>query len=83
VHWSRAARTDKGVSAVGNVVSLKMLIGAPDLLQRINAALPPQARAPRRQPGFRLEPARMRPALHPPASSAHACLQWGARRGQD
>ncbi len=50
VHWSRAARTDKGVSAVGNVVSLKMLIGAPDLLQRINAALPPQARTPRCQP---------------------------------
>jgi len=26
VHWSRAARTDKGVHALGNVVSLKVLI---------------------------------------------------------
>jgi tRNA pseudouridine38-40 synthase len=38
----RAARTDKGVSAVGNVCSLKMMLPEPDLLQKINAALPPQ-----------------------------------------
>ncbi|KAK9826791.1 hypothetical protein WJX81_001378 [Elliptochloris bilobata] len=45
VHWSRAARTDKGVSAVGNVVSLKMVVdNRPGLLKRINAALPPQVR---------------------------------------
>lgn len=46
VGWNRAARTDKGVSAAGNVVSLKMVIGFPDIIARINAELPPQARAP-------------------------------------
>ncbi len=45
VHWNRAARTDKGVSAAGNVVSLKMMIGFPDIVERINAALPPQVLA--------------------------------------
>ncbi len=45
VHWNRAARTDKGVSAAGNVVSLKMMIGYPDIVERINAHLPEQARA--------------------------------------
>ena len=40
--WMRAARTDKGVSAVGNVVSLKLMIDFPHLLERINNALPSQ-----------------------------------------
>ena len=40
----RAARTDKGVSAVGQVVSLKMQIGQPDIVERINAHLPDQIR---------------------------------------
>ncbi|CAL8468878.1 g8419 [Coccomyxa elongata] len=44
VHWNRAARTDKGVSAAGNVVSLKMMIGYPDIVERINAHLPEQIR---------------------------------------
>jgi tRNA pseudouridine(38-40) synthase len=43
VQWNRAARTDKGVSAAGNVVSLKMMIGYPDIAARINAELPPKA----------------------------------------
>ena len=42
VQWNRAARTDKGVSAAGNVVSLKMMIGYPDIVERINSQLPPQ-----------------------------------------
>jgi len=42
VGWQRAARTDKGVSAVGNVVSLKLMIDYPDVVERINAALPEQ-----------------------------------------
>ena len=46
VHWNRAARTDKGVSAAGNVVSLKMMIGYPDVVERINAALPLQVPRP-------------------------------------
>ncbi|KAK9865118.1 hypothetical protein WJX84_001931 [Apatococcus fuscideae] len=44
IHWARAARTDKGVSAVGNVVSLAMMVEIPDLVARINAHLPPQIR---------------------------------------
>lgn len=39
----RSARTDKGVSAVGQVVSLKMLL-VPDILNQINANLPPAIR---------------------------------------
>ena len=45
VQWNRAARTDKGVSAAGNVVSLKMMIGHEDIVARINAELPPQVNA--------------------------------------
>ncbi|KAI8365924.1 pseudouridine synthase [Radiomyces spectabilis] len=46
VQWMRAARTDKGVHAAGNVVSLKM--GIPedesDVVPRINSFLPEQIR---------------------------------------
>ena len=46
MHWARAARTDKGVSAVGNVVSLQLVLDKrPNLLQHVNDALPPQVRA--------------------------------------
>ena len=31
VQWTRAARTDKGVSAVGQVVALKMVLNRPGL----------------------------------------------------
>ena len=44
VHWQRAARTDKGVSAVGQVVSLKMLTEPDGVVDRINSHLPPQLR---------------------------------------
>lgn len=37
---NRAARTDKGVHAACNVLSLKLIIDQPNLLERINAALP-------------------------------------------
>lgn len=40
VKWMRSARTDKGVSAVGQVVSLKMLL-VPGVVRGINSALPP------------------------------------------
>ena len=39
VKWMRCARTDKGVSAVGQVVSLKLIL-LPDIVQKINAQLP-------------------------------------------
>lgn len=39
----RACRTDKGVSASGNVVSLKAQM-VPDMVTRMNQALPPQIR---------------------------------------
>lgn len=45
-HWMRAARTDKGVSAVGQVVSLRMVVEPEGMVERINAALPDQVSAP-------------------------------------
>lgn len=44
IHFMRAARTDKGVSAVGQVCSLMMVIHPPGVVERINANLPPQIR---------------------------------------
>lgn len=49
VNFQRAARTDRGVHAAGNVVSFKMIMSLPekteaDMLAAINAALPPQIR---------------------------------------
>ncbi|KAI1434386.1 pseudouridine synthase [Xylaria sp. CBS 124048] len=40
----RCARTDKGVHAAGNMISLKLIIEDPDLVQKINDNLPPQIR---------------------------------------
>ncbi|KAF7356266.1 tRNA pseudouridine synthase 1 [Mycena venus] len=47
VNIARAARTDAGVHAAGNVVSLKMIThvpGVPDITARINEELPPEIR---------------------------------------
>ena len=46
INWMRAARTDKGVSAVGQIVSLKMIVGFADydLIGNINKHLPAQIR---------------------------------------
>lgn len=46
VHWVRTARTDKGVHAAGNVVSLKMQFPYSDeiMLTKINEHLPEQIR---------------------------------------
>ncbi|CAI4827608.1 BDN_1c_G0052920.mRNA.1.CDS.1 [Saccharomyces cerevisiae] len=38
--FMRAARTDKGVHAGGNLISLKMIIEDPDIKQKINEKLP-------------------------------------------
>jgi tRNA pseudouridine38-40 synthase len=40
----RCARTDKGVHAAGNVVSLKMIVEDDDIVEKINAQLSPQIR---------------------------------------
>ncbi|OQD90720.1 hypothetical protein PENANT_c001G02095 [Penicillium antarcticum] len=40
----RCARTDKGVHAAGNVVSLKMIVEEEDIMERINEHLSPQIR---------------------------------------
>lgn len=40
----RCARTDKGVHAAGNVISLKLTIEDPDIVQKINERLPEQIR---------------------------------------
>lgn len=42
--FMRAARTDKGVHAAGNVISAKLIIEDDDILEKINAALPEQIR---------------------------------------
>lgn len=44
VAFQRAARTDKGVHAAGNVVSLKLIIEDPDIVKKINDNLPDQIR---------------------------------------
>ncbi|CAZ80377.1 unnamed protein product [Tuber melanosporum] len=40
----RCARTDKGVHAAGNVISLKLIIEDPDITEKINSYLPEQIR---------------------------------------
>lgn len=44
VQWMRAARTDKGVHAAGNVLSLKMSMPGDDIVRDINSHLPDQIR---------------------------------------
>ena len=40
----RCARTDKGVHAAGNVISLKLIVEDPKIIETINDNLPPQIR---------------------------------------
>ena len=40
----RCARTDKGVHAAGNVISLKLIVEDADIVSKINEHLPPQIR---------------------------------------
>jgi tRNA pseudouridine38-40 synthase len=40
----RCARTDKGVHAAGNVISLKLIVEDPDIIKKINENLPEQIR---------------------------------------
>ncbi|KAL3641050.1 hypothetical protein CASFOL_016018 [Castilleja foliolosa] len=42
--WARSARTDKGVSAVGQVVSGKFWVDPPGFIERLNSNLVPQIR---------------------------------------
>ncbi|KAJ3282335.1 tRNA pseudouridine synthase 1 [Borealophlyctis nickersoniae] len=44
ISFVRAARTDKGVHAAGQVCSLKMIIEDKDIVQKLNELLPPQIR---------------------------------------
>ena len=44
VDWMRAARTDKGVSAVGQVVSARLVIDPPGFVERLNEHLPKEIR---------------------------------------
>ncbi|KAJ1917492.1 tRNA pseudouridine synthase 1 [Mycoemilia scoparia] len=44
VGFQRAARTDKGVHAAGQVASLKMIIEDPDIIEKTNVFLPDQIR---------------------------------------
>ncbi|KAL8758598.1 MAG: hypothetical protein Q9184_003875 [Pyrenodesmia sp. 2 TL-2023] len=40
----RCARTDRGVHAAGNIISLKMIVEDPDIVEKINEHLPSQIR---------------------------------------
>ncbi|KAK9322372.1 pseudouridine synthase [Lipomyces orientalis] len=42
--FMRAARTDKGVHAAGNVISLKLIVEDADIVEKINTFLPAQIR---------------------------------------
>ncbi|CAG5120163.1 unnamed protein product, partial [Candidula unifasciata] len=42
--FQRGSRTDKGVSAVGQIFSLKITVLVPDLVSKMNEILPPQIR---------------------------------------
>ncbi|XP_060199888.1 uncharacterized protein LOC132628166 [Lycium barbarum] len=42
--WARSARTDKGVSAVGQVVSGRFYVDPPGFIDRLNSVLNPQIR---------------------------------------
>ena len=44
VDWMRAARTDKGVSAIGQIVSARLVIDPPGLVERVNEHLPKDIR---------------------------------------
>lgn len=47
VNLGRAARTDAGVHAAGNVVSIKIITqipGVPDVVAKVNELLPPEIR---------------------------------------
>ncbi|KAJ1965194.1 tRNA pseudouridine synthase 1 [Dipsacomyces acuminosporus] len=44
VQLQRAARTDKGVHAAGQVVSLKMIVEDPEIVAKVNSHLPDQIR---------------------------------------
>jgi tRNA pseudouridine38-40 synthase len=42
--FARCARTDKGVHAAGNLISIKLIIEDPDIVDKINEKLSPQIR---------------------------------------
>ncbi|KAI8376455.1 pseudouridine synthase [Radiomyces spectabilis] len=44
VQLMRAARTDKGVHAAGNIISLKMIVEDPDIVKKVNSHLSEQIR---------------------------------------
>ncbi|XP_002985091.2 tRNA pseudouridine synthase A [Selaginella moellendorffii] len=44
IDWARAARTDKGVSAAGQVVSGRFFVDPPGFVERVNSHLPKQIR---------------------------------------
>lgn len=44
VDWMRAARTDKGVSAVAQIVSARLVIDPPGFVERVNQHLPKDIR---------------------------------------
>lgn len=44
VDWMRAARTDKGVSAIGQIVSARLVIDPPGFVERVNQHLPKDIR---------------------------------------
>lgn len=80
IHWSRAARTDKGVSALCQVVSAKLMIEPKDTFaERVNEHLPSQVGA---QYGFcaGLCTTTASSCSQPLLFAPHGCISLSTRR---
>ena len=92
----RCARTDKGVHAAGNIISLKLITEEEDIVKKINDALTPQIRVwgfERTNNGFScyqlcdsriyeyLIPTHSLLPPHPSSFLGRKCREWAERRG--
>lgn len=93
----RCARTDKGVHAAGNVISLKLIVEEDDIVKKINDALTPQIRVwgyERTNNSFSsyqlcdsriyeyLIPTHSLLPPHPRSYLGRKCREWAERKGE-
>jgi len=93
----RCARTDKGVHAAGNVISLKLIVEDEDIVERINKELVPQIRVwgfERTNNSFsayQLVDSRIYEYLipthsllppHPSSFLGRKCVEWAEKKGE-
>ncbi|KIV80247.1 tRNA pseudouridine(38-40) synthase [Exophiala sideris] len=93
----RCARTDKGVHAAGNVISLKLIVEDEDIVKKINDALTPQIRVwgfERTNNSFSayqmvdsriyeyLIPTHSFLPPHPSSFLGRACVEWAEKKGE-